>query len=91
MDDVITDGSGLSQMILKHLQRLIFSITSSITRDLAARPMVENSPVSASKMKKEARTDATSTSISTVLYSCWCAFHDHGNDIRTAAGCSDIE
>jgi len=28
--------------------------------------MVENSPVSASKMKKEARTDATSTSISTV-------------------------
>lgn len=30
-------GFGSSQMMLKHLQRLIFSITSSITSDFAAK------------------------------------------------------
>ena len=53
-------------MILKHLHRFKLAITSSITRDLAASPMVENSPVSGPKIKKEETTAAASTSMSTV-------------------------
>ena len=37
-----------------------------MTRDLAARPMVENSPVSGPKMKNEEAAAATSTSMRTV-------------------------
>ena len=62
-------------MMLKHLHRLMFSITSSITRDLAARPMVENSPVSGPNTKKEAATEAMSTNMRTVpMFKLVCFF-----------------
>lgn len=45
-------GSGLSQMMLKYLQRLIDSMTLSMTRDLTMRPTKEKRPVLMSKTKQ---------------------------------------
>ena len=48
-------GCGLSQIMVKYLQRLIFSITPSTIRDFARSPQREKSPVRASKTRQAAK------------------------------------
>lgn len=48
-------GCGLSQIMVKYLQRSIFSITPSTIRDFARSPQREKSPVRASKTRQAAK------------------------------------